>query len=409
MSTVPTLKDKISEIINQCKDTPAEAPYQKTCKLEYELIIQVLKICGDPLEGAKVTINPFAITDEEEKATTKANGKVDFKKLKRKHYIINVEYEGFTKKVETIVLPQRKLLPIQFGLADIKDDEFKITLIPRIMRHNKWDKGAELMEHWFKQKEHKFPEGKDTKFYNNGKHPYNDTIITLDWVKKFELTKDSYEEIWNKKRYMSKAVQNQLKEKHIKDGTFNKVNKIGSTYNIIKSFSKDVNVLNSTDYVQTISPVNKKEQIKYGVYRSHDDLMAALANFNFRCALEYSVEFTRIENSYRTIEHYFKADEKVLKGKKKIYTYSVTKVALYIRDAYDFNGINAFGGLGSWNYKEKDLDAFNWVSIVDDYVSVTNKTFRDWRDKNNCGGDFLVFSDIETRDVNDTWEVEVDI
>ena len=45
----------------------------------------------------------------------------------------------------------------------------------------------------------------------------------------------------------------------------------------------------------------------------------------------------------------------------------------------------------------------------DDYVDVTNKTFRDWRDNNNCGGDFLVFSDIETRIVNDSWEVEIDI
>jgi len=109
--------------------------------------------------------------------------------------MIEVEYDGFNKKVETIVLPQKKSFFIQFELDDIKDDEFKITLIPRIMRHNKWDKGAELMEHWFKQKKYQFPEGKDTKFYNNGKIPYNDTIITLDWVKGFELTKDAYEEI----------------------------------------------------------------------------------------------------------------------------------------------------------------------------------------------------------------------
>jgi len=110
---------------------------------------------------------------------------------------------------------------------------------------------------------------------------------------------------------MSKAVQNELRKKHILNGTFNKLKKIGDRDDIIKSFSTDVNTLNSTDYVQTISPVTSTEQLKYGLYKSHDDLMAALANFNFRCALQYSVEFTRIEDSYRIIEHYFKADENI--------------------------------------------------------------------------------------------------
>lgn len=413
--SILNLKNQIAEIINQCKDTPVEAPYQRSCKLEYTLSFKVLKICGEPLEGANVTINPFAIKDEEEKEVTKEDGSVSFKELKRKHYVIEVEYDGFHKKVETVMLPQNKTFFIQFELDDIKDDEFKITLIPRIMRHNKWDKGAELMEHWFRQKKYQLPEleGKSNKekrnFYDSGKIPYNDTIITLAWVKKFELTKDYYNKIWEKKPYISKNVKRDLKAECIDKGIFGKLNKIGSKYDVIKNLSEDVNILNSTSYQQNLSDVVKgSEQLKYALHKKHDDLMAALANFSFRTALEYSVEFTRMEDSYRTIDNWFKEDEKIYAGKKKIYTFSVTKVALFIRDSYDFNGVNAFGGLGSWSYEKKDLDAVNYIPF-DDYVDVKNKTFRDWRDKNNCGGDFLVFSDIETRNVNESWEIEIDV
>ena len=247
------------------------------------------------------------------------------------------------------------------------------------------------------------------KFYDNGKIPYNKSIITLAWVKEFELTKDYYDYVWDKKPYISKNVKRDLKKECIKRGIFNKVNKIGSKYNVVENLSTDVNILNHKSYQQNLpDAVTKFEQLKYAVYKNHNDLMAALANFSLRTAVEYSVEFTRIENSYKMMNIGLNRNQKVYVGKKKIYTFSVTKVALYVRDMYDFNGVNAFGGLGSWNSKDSDLDAFNFISIFDDYVNVTNKTFRDWRDENNCGGDFLVFSDIETRDVNETWEVAID-
>jgi len=328
--------------------------------------------------------------------------------LKEVYYTISVEYEGFVAKVKTIVLPQRKSTIIQFELDDIKDDDFKITLIPRIMRHNKWDKGAELMEHWFKQKKYQIPENKTRQVYDAGNIPFDNKIITLAWIKKFELTKDYYDDIWDRKRYISNGVKRDLKAECIKLDIFDKINQIGDKYNVVENLSKDVNILNSKSYQQNLADVvTFFQQSKYGVYKSHDDLMAALANFSFRTAVEYSVEFTRIEDSYKIIEHWFEKDEKVYIGKKRIYTFSVSKVALYIRDMYDFNGEN-FGGLGSWDYKSKDLDARNYIPF-DDYVDVTNKMFREWRDTHNCGGDFLVFSDIETRDVNDSWEVEVNV
>lgn len=103
--------------------------------------------------------------------------------MKEVYYTISVEYEGFVAKVKTIVLPQRKSTIIQFELDDIKDDDFKITLIPRIMRHNKWDKGAELMEHWFKQKKYQIPENKTRQVYDAGNIPFDNKIITLAWIK----------------------------------------------------------------------------------------------------------------------------------------------------------------------------------------------------------------------------------
>ncbi|MGV6832777.1 MAG: DUF6402 family protein [bacterium] len=388
--SILNLKNQIAEIINQCKDTPVEAPYQRSCKLEYTLSFKVLKICGEPLEGANVTINPFAIKDEEEKEVTKEDGSVSFKELKRKHYVIEVEYDGFHKKVETVMLPQNKTFFIQFELDDIKDDEFKITLIPRIMRHNKWDKGAELMEHWFRKKAYTYPNPKNV---NTGKEPCNKNIITLAWAKEFEEVKEAYDEIWDDKIYASDAVKNNIKKECINLDVFNKLTKVGQSEVIPEKLSKNPNILIS-NYSQYHKVLSSADKVEYLLWKEHDDLMAALANFTFMMNLQYKVEYKGVQ------KHFFG-------NKTKVYTISILKVALYIRDSYDFIGVNEFG-LGWWNYKEKKLSATNHLENSD-YHEVTNKSFRDWRDTYGCGGDFLVFSDVEERNTSESWEVEFDI
>ena len=66
----------------------------------------------------------------------------------------------------------------------------------------------------------------------------------------------------------------------------------------------------------------------------------------------------------------------------------VTEVGVYVADSYDFNGDQP---LRYWD------DADNSTSMINPLsgTAVSNQDFRDWRTKNNKGGDFLVFSNIE--------------
>jgi hypothetical protein len=56
---------------------------------------------------------------------------------------------------------------------------------------------------------------------------------------------------------------------------------------------------------------------------------------------------------------------------------TVAEVGIYVKDSFDFND-DQF--LGFWGYRD---------------TPTNNSDFREWRDQNNAGGDFLVFSDIK--------------
>lgn len=64
------------------------------------------------------------------------------------------------------------------------------------------------------------------------------------------------------------------------------------------------------------------------------------------------------------------------------YELTIEQVGIYIRDSYDFNG---FQILGPWEIRDHAPRT----------CVVTNGDFRDWRQANGRGGDFLLFSDIE--------------
>ncbi len=67
----------------------------------------------------------------------------------------------------------------------------------------------------------------------------------------------------------------------------------------------------------------------------------------------------------------------------------LSQVGLHMTDSYDFEGEQ---DLGYWD------EASNQASVYwhYDWTRVTNQSFRDWRQANQKGGDFRVFSDVKT-------------
>jgi hypothetical protein len=80
----------------------------------------------------------------------------------------------------------------------------------------------------------------------------------------------------------------------------------------------------------------------------------------------------------------------------------VEKVGFYIRDHYDFNGLQYLGTWTEDRVLTKAETAFT-LSLHGQLVlrlkegpfaAVTNGDFRDYRDKIGKGGDFIIYSDV---------------
>ncbi len=108
-------------------------------------------------------------------------------------------------------------------------------------------------------------------------------------------------------------------------------------------------------------------------------IIAALETFTFRFLPKGKIEYLD-ENKYKII---------------------VEQVAVFVHDVFNFEGDAnlLFDTLGCWSCEEKD------VSIVpknDTYKKMSNAKFRDFREHNKIGNDFLVLSKL--KELNITFE-----
>ena len=101
-----------------------------------------------------------------------------------------------------------------------------------------------------------------------------------------------------------------------------------------------------------------------------DDMFDALARFTFRVAVSGYVSTDKLSTG------------------EEIYIVTITEVGTYVFDSYDFNGHQV---LGWWDAKTNSVTK----NPFGEEIRVDNGDFRDWRDRNHRGGDFLVFSDIK--------------
>lgn len=221
------------------------------------------------------------------------------------------------------------------------------------------DRGAELMEEWFRRPASPFPLTATP----------NTTTITMDWVLGFARAKTVYDNMISKKMWVTENAKKLIANKLQQQG---KLRQVAGPVEFFRKFSDPVPDID-IDHIQ--------EQPVGGQFDPLDGLSAALARFVFRMGVWGTVKWGVVGNTPR-------------------HTVEISAVGVYVRDSYDFNDDpNAWFSqpLGCWN---------GMTNSVSRGACVTNRDFRDWRNASTAaaqanaagagnGGDFLVFSDLK--------------
>lgn len=230
--------------------------------------------------------------------------------------------------------------------------------IPRIQRGLGWNNGAALLDTWFSRPATAFPlyTAPDT------------TTIKMAFVLGYARAKSIYDQMVTDKVWSNAAARTLLAERvRLSAGPKNKPFTFGNLSGPVEI--QDRNYLNQRSHNNPTLP-------------PWDDLTAALANFNFRVVAQ--CKLTPVNRAY---------------------TVEMSEVGIYVCDSFDFDG---FQPLGCWS---DNPDRFSPQPVRDLVVlpiggiplpiptdidtPVFNSTFRDWRNTNGRGGDFLVFSDLK--------------
>ena len=263
---------------------------------------------------------------------------------------------------------------------DVEVDVFHITDIPDAMRNMGWYVAPQLMEHWFSIKP-SFVFNSDSKMKilncdarNLTPSQYNKDIVKMDWAIKYHQVKDGIDFLM--KNWNSEKGRDQLKARLRMHGWDGK-------NNVFLRRSEDVLEIDATSQVNIRTIGSLLDTI--------DDWYGAIGNATLKLAV--SGFTTTFDN-----EPYF----------------IVEKIGFYLKDTYDFlsdSKWTKFGlsePLGIWS-KSGTLDkakASIYISSYTQglfgllarefsgYVPVNNDDFREWQEKHNSGGDYIVFSDI---------------
>jgi hypothetical protein len=216
-----------------------------------------------------------------------------------------------------------------------------LTDIPKIMRHNNWHNGATLLETWFSRPSAIAP----------GYGAPVTSVIKMKWVLGYAVARSVYNDLISNRIWVNEpakqVIENQLRRK-------------GLLVSKKKSFGHLGMNVDQQD----------KDYINYRAVDSSslDGLTAALGKFTFRICVAGTVEPRPKKSGGHLV--------------------TINEIGVYVRDSFDFNGMQF---LGFWNSNT------NKVAMLDLTVCdrVWNSDFRQWRTANGKGGDFEIFSDMK--------------
>jgi hypothetical protein len=245
--------------------------------------------------------------------------------------------------------------------------------LPRIMRRKSWLRAAALMERWQRN-----PANSDARRGTPDIH-----TVSMSWIVSFPRAAQVFDQMVIDRIWMNEAGRKQLERRLVEHSLLPSAQggsrKFGELPENICPPPQSRIALHDQFHIQT-----RKFQ-QSALSAPVDELTAALANFSFHIIAVGEV---------RHMGH-------VQAGSR--YEVSIRRIGIYALDTYDFDDRGSFFAqpLGFWacspEYAGKDPARGRYV---------TNATLNEWRDKHGKGrgGDFLVFSDIHWREVNDVFE-----
>lgn len=232
--------------------------------------------------------------------------------------------------------------------------------IPHIMRAKGWHTGARLMEQWFEN-----PASTDRDAI-----PVDDETIKLDWVLSFERARAAYDQAIANRIWVNEAAKREITE------WLRVTGKLRDWPTRFGNFQKSWRELHK-DHIQMVAVDNHYwEKVDSSLW---DDLLTALGRFAFHFIVSGRVQ--PIQAGHNVV---------------------IEKVGIYVRDSYDFQN-DKWGldqSLGYW--KMPDRAESHWFPYG---CATRNSTFQNWRNQHKFGGDYYIFSNINTICTDDYFTV----
>ena len=274
-------------------------------------------------------------------------------------------------------LPQassRTYSPTHTPAKKVVVQSLALSRLPGAMRAMGWHTSAALMQRWFDSPAWAMPEAwKERKTQPDPLSlkpaQCDESIVKMEWAMGYERCREAVDEA-ESLLTTSNGIE-RLKDLLKRSGWMGYgARKLGS--NLMSSLQMDV-----------VSQVNF---IRFGsAWHSLDDMYGALGNAVLKVGV-VGEAFTEVNPVTKQLRHLF----------------HVEKVGFYIRDHYDFNGLQYLGTWTEDRVLTKAETAFT-LSLHGQLVlrlkegpfaAVTNGDFRDYRDKTGKGGDFIIYSDV---------------
>ncbi|MEP6902142.1 MAG: DUF6402 family protein [Actinomycetota bacterium] len=247
------------------------------------------------------------------------------------------------------------------GLTDI-------TKIPVIMRAKGWSKGADLLENWFSRAAYTRKTGGP--MANELSSAYNIGDLNA-WLLKKAEGKQVWDKIFNDQLWRSNDSS--------RGDAVKRLGTLLTAEGILKEGIKDqpfgFKSYTAVDYERNKKALNASS-FKTGITTELNETVAALGSFNLKLALNGKVSHTP---GYVW---------------KNNYTVKPESIDVWLWDLFDFeDGPNDLTSqpLGCWDESDNSVAK---IAITGGKVCVNNSTFRDYRIKNNLGGDFYICSDV---------------
>ncbi len=235
-------------------------------------------------------------------------------------------------------------------------DPCNIEHIPWIMRANDWHEGAKLMDQWFSKSASavKKPEDSDT------------TTITMDWVLELDEARAAHDELMNEALW---TVPNGKPERRPIDRLCDILAEGGYLTTEPKTFEFEAPVWKMKGRQFDNRVIRGGNILTGGNVFIYDKHGAALGIFEL--LLVVAGEVRPLPNGTHEV--------------------TIHRKGVFMEDTYDFEGAQFFG---FWN-----IDNHTASLLPSGFGGckwwVDNGSFRDWRELNKFGGDYLVYSDLK--------------